>query len=145
MINGRLFFYSGNEYQDPILNGFVLGHLREEFEGVHWIETSGAVLACRYLKRDPQALTVVHFHGNGECVKDFFDLLEIFAYLRLNVLLAEYRGYGMSTGKPSLSTLLSDVAPILESLNLPFEKMIVYGRSTRLTLCGSCYIFISKH
>jgi uncharacterized protein len=48
------------------------------------------------------------------------------------VLLAEYRGYGMSTGHPSLVDMLDDVTAIIQHvgrLNIPAQKVILFGRS----------------
>jgi pimeloyl-ACP methyl ester carboxylesterase len=45
-----------------------------------------------------------------------------------DLLLAEYRGYGGSTGEPRLGRMLEDVAPILRLAGAP-EKLVLFGRS----------------
>ena len=46
---------------------------------------------------DPDKITMVHFHGNGEAVADYIpDMAEVFADLGLNSLFVEYREYGGS-------------------------------------------------
>jgi hypothetical protein len=72
---------------------------------------------------------VVHFHGNGEVVSDWQDGLEAFlGSLGWDLLLAEYRGYGASTGEPRLGRMLADVGPVLEAAGPP-GKVVVFGRS----------------
>ena len=52
--------------------------------------------------RDPRkAPTLLYFYGNGTCLKTSTDQLEEFRRSGANVLIAEYVGYGMSTGRPS--------------------------------------------
>jgi pimeloyl-ACP methyl ester carboxylesterase len=45
------------------------------------------------------------------------------------VLLAEYRGYGMSTGQPALVAMLDDVTAILQRLGRPPRQVVLFGRS----------------
>ena len=60
-----------------------------------WIECEGARLACLYHEVDPEARTIVHFHGNGEIVADYLDgFPELIGRMGCNCLLAEFRGYG---------------------------------------------------
>lgn len=49
--------------------------------------------------------TMLFFYGNGMCLADCIGLVEDFQKLGINVLAAEYVGYGMSTGKSSETTL----------------------------------------
>ena len=52
--------------------------------------------------KDPRnAPTLLYFYGNGTCLKTSTDQLEEFRRSGANVLIAEYVGYGMSTGRPS--------------------------------------------
>ncbi|MBC8109233.1 MAG: alpha/beta hydrolase [Anaerolineae bacterium] len=49
--------------------------------------------------------TMLFFYGNGMCLSDCIGLVHSFQKLGINVLGAEYVGYGMSTGKSSETTL----------------------------------------
>jgi acyl-CoA dehydrogenase len=72
---------------------------------------------------------VVHFHGNGEVVADWQGGFEDFiGQLGWDLLLAEYRGYGASTGEPQLGRMLDDVKPILCAAGPP-GKLVAFGRS----------------
>jgi pimeloyl-ACP methyl ester carboxylesterase len=87
-------------------------------------------LGCWYGLWFPKGVTVIHFHGNGETVGDY---LEDFAgrmrALGANLLLAEYRGYGMSEGEPRLAAMLEDIPPIVAASNASSERLIFFGRS----------------
>jgi pimeloyl-ACP methyl ester carboxylesterase len=94
------------------------------------VEVDGARLACAFRKVSPDAPTVVHFHGNGEVVGDWDEVLsEWLGGLGWNVLLAEYRGYGMSTGEPELGKMLDDVERIVRASGVPPERIVFFGRS----------------
>ena len=97
----------------------------------YWVEAAdGSRLACYYQAINPDAKTVVYFHGNGEVVADYLpDFPKWIARAGCNCLLAEYRGYGMSTGHPALAGMLEDVIPIVQSLNLPDRQIVLFGRS----------------
>jgi pimeloyl-ACP methyl ester carboxylesterase len=94
------------------------------------VETSGAVLACYRAAPHAEALTAIHFHGNGEVVADYVPgFVNLLVDLGVNVVLAEYRGYGGSTGKPTLGGLLDDAEAVLAAIRVPAERVIAFGRS----------------
>ncbi|MFT5679811.1 MAG: fermentation-respiration switch protein FrsA (DUF1100 family) [Myxococcota bacterium] len=101
-----------------------------------WIvSVPGARLACSKHIIDPSAPTVLHFHGNGEVVADYLPWMPTqLADLGVNLVLAEYRGYGGSTGAPRLEEMLEDGPAIFDALGIPPEKVVVFGRSV-----GSIY------
>lgn len=97
----------------------------------YWVDAAdGSKLACHYQPGNPEAPTVVYFHGNGEVVADYLpDFPAWITGAGYNVLLAEYRGYGMSTGRPALAGMLDDVMPIMQCLGVPDSKLVLFGRS----------------
>lgn len=114
----------------PLISERYFFPREESFAEPFWVDCGDARLACHYHEVDPQALTVVHFHGNGEVVADYVDFLPaLFARFGCNCLLAEFRGYGMSTGRPELGRILDDVERVLEKLPAPVEKRVFFGRS----------------
>jgi len=105
----------------------------------YWVDAvDGSRLACSYHVVNPAAKTVIYFHGNGEIVADYLpgfpDWLGQAGY---NVLLAEYRGYGMSTGQPGLVGMLDDVSAITAAwvcLNATSCSLVdLLGRCMRCT------------
>lgn len=103
---------------------------RDRIPSPFMVEVDGARLACAFRKVSPDAPTVIHFHGNGEVVGDWDDELSTWlGGLGWNVLLAEYRGYGMSTGDPELGKMLDDVERIVAASGVAPERLVFFGRS----------------
>lgn len=90
----------------------------------------GFHLGCRHLHVSDLFPTIIHFHGNGETVEDYLgDFEDRITGMGANLLLAEYRGYGMSNGFPGLVAMLDDVKLIVEASGVPPEQIIFFGRS----------------
>jgi len=103
---------------------------REELENPFWVDCGDVRLSCYYQQKYPDSKTIIFFHGNGEIAADYLDLfVPIFDQMGYNLFFAEYRGYGMSTGVPGLAVMLADVEPIIKTIGLPPEKLVMYGRS----------------
>ena len=100
------------------------------FDNPFFVTGDGYRLGCHYLRVSDKFPTIIHFHGNGESVQDYLgDFEQRIAGLGANLLLAEYRGYGMSSGAPALTAMLEDVRLIVEAIAIPPEKIIFFGRS----------------
>lgn len=94
------------------------------------------------------APTILFFHGNGEIVADYDELGPVYNRMGLNFIPVDYRGYGRSTGNPSVSTMMADCHRILESVlkwldgNGYRGPLIVMGRSlgsaSALELAANC-------
>jgi fermentation-respiration switch protein FrsA (DUF1100 family) len=97
----------------------------------YWLDAAdGSRLACVYQVVEPAAPTVVYFHGNGEVVADYVpDFPAWMTRAGFNLLLAEYRGYGMSNGRPALAGMLDDVPAILRQLAIADQRLVLFGRS----------------
>ncbi len=101
------------------------------------IDVEGARLACAEWDNGAD-ITLVHFHGNGEVVHDWEDVFPGMAKrLGVNLFLAEYRGYGGSSGVPLMGTMLDDVAAISSHVG---DDVVVFGRSV-----GSIYAIEFAH
>lgn len=101
-------------------------------EGAVRIAVRGAELVCaRRASGVEGAPLLVHFHGNGEIVGDYLpDVASALTAAGVDVLFAEYRGYGASTGTPALATMLDDVGEVLAHVaGTPRARTFVYGRS----------------
>lgn len=94
------------------------------------VECDGATLACSYHETSASDFTLVHFHGNGEVVADYLGgFPELIGRMGCNCFLAEFRGYGGSTGMPQLGRMLKDVQPTITAIGQPIDKLILFGRS----------------
>ncbi|MGA3120467.1 MAG: alpha/beta hydrolase [Polyangiaceae bacterium] len=89
-----------------------------------------AQLACYRAAPHADALTVLHFHGNAEIVSDYVpEVAEVVTSFGVNVVFAEYRGYGASTGSPSLGAMIDDAEVVFQAVGLPAERIVAFGRS----------------
>ena len=52
--------------------------------------------------------TLLFFHGNGEIVADYDELAPFYRRQGVNFLPVDYRGYGRSTGAPTVSAMMRD-------------------------------------
>ncbi len=95
-----------------------------------FVESHGERLRCHTHRPHPGAPTVLFFHGNGEVVADYVPWFpEVLAHLGVNSFLAEYRGYGGSSGTPSLGSMLDDVDALVRAAAATPSEIIVFGRS----------------
>lgn len=77
---------------------------------------------------------VVFFHGNGEFIDDWPEVLRPFAdRLGLTLLLVEYPGYGRSTGTPSYAGIMEVATSAWDTLaarpEVDPQRMVAMGRS----------------
>ena len=98
----------------------------ESFE----IMTSNDKLSCYRQMRYKNAKMMIVFHGSNEVVTDY---TESFAHeidkMGINLFVAEYPGYSMSTGNSTLINILDIVPYVIKNCGTPVEKLIVFGRS----------------
>ncbi|MCB9748624.1 MAG: alpha/beta hydrolase [Myxococcales bacterium] len=126
---------SGHPFDHPLVSARYFFPRRDDCPCDLVVDRGDAALACRRRIVDPARRTVVFFHGNGEVVGDYVpDFEDMLLELGVNVVLAEYRGYGRSTGTPRMAAMLDDVVALAEALRLPPARVIAYGRSV-----GSIY------
>jgi alpha-beta hydrolase superfamily lysophospholipase len=114
----------------PTLSRRYFSPRREAPPDLFWVDCKEARLACVYVASHPGALTLVHFHGNGEVVADCLpEFAADLTALGVNVLFVEYRGYGASSGEPGLVRILDDVPAIVSSLPVTPSQLVAFGRS----------------
>ena len=72
------------------------------------VSENGTTLACRFHACDKDAPVILFFHGNGEIVSDYDTIASEYSQAGINIFFATYRGYGGSSGSPSVSALFHD-------------------------------------
>ena len=65
-------------------------------------------IGARFHETNTTAPTILFFHGNGETVADYDDLGPLYVQKGINFLPVDYRGYGRSTGTPTVTTMMRD-------------------------------------
>ena len=99
------------------------------------VPEENVTLGCRFYLNSPESASIVYFHGNGETVGDYDEIAPFYLEAGLNILVAGYRGYGWSSGEPSVSSLYSDSAIVLDTFidycegNGICNDIFVMGRS----------------
>jgi pimeloyl-ACP methyl ester carboxylesterase len=94
------------------------------------------VLGYRLYVHQPGSPVFLYFHGNGEIASDYDGIAADYQRIGVSLLVVDYRGYGWSTGRPLVSTLLPDseavvraLPDILRQANLSSGAWFIMGRS----------------
>lgn len=94
-----------------------------------------AVLDARFHANGQSHPNLLFFHGNGEIVSDYDDFGPLYNDRDINFMVVDYRGYGRSTGSPTVSHMMSDCHAVLDYFSAWLEKegfsgpLLVMGRS----------------
>lgn len=67
-----------------------------------------------YLKHENAEATVVYFGGNGFLMVKSAPLIDAYSEIPVNLMLIDYRGYGQSTGEPSVAGIQMDAKAAFE-------------------------------
>lgn len=99
--------------------------------GTTLVPVEGGVLSCWRSAPADDRPVLVHFHGNGELVHHWREgaLADAVHAAGWSLFLAEYRGYGTSSGRPRLLSMLDDTPAIFEAVGVGPERIAVFGRS----------------
>ncbi len=71
-------------------------------------------ITCRAYRGIKENPWILYFHGNGEVVSDYDGIAYLYNNRGLNLLVADYRGYGASGGKPTFSDMVNDAVKIFD-------------------------------
>lgn len=105
-------------------------------------------IGARFHMAEKSGASILFFHGNGEIVADYDELGPIYNQMGANFLAVDYRGYGRSTGKPTVTAMMRDCHVVFEFVqnwlrqnNYP-GPVILMGRSlgsaSVLELAAAC-------
>ena len=73
-------------------------------------------ISCRFYGEEKSWPWILYFHGNGEVVSDYDEIAPFYHEKGLNVVVADYRGYGASGGSPNFTHLVNDAPLILKGV-----------------------------
>jgi alpha-beta hydrolase superfamily lysophospholipase len=65
-------------------------------------------IGCRLYPSAKTGPSILFFHGNGEVAYDYDGVAPFYSRLGINLFVADYRGYGRSTGAPSFASTVAD-------------------------------------
>ena len=95
----------------------------------------GINIDCGFWASGKECPTILYFHGNGETAAGHDWIAPFYNQRGINLLVADYRGYGSSGGKPTVANMLSDAHLIFNGFGEKMEKegfkqsLFVMGRS----------------
>lgn len=103
---------------------------------VHFIEVDeGISIGCRFYWVDTDSPNILYFHGNGEIASDYDPIAPQYNRRKINLFVADYRGYGMSGGHPTATSMIRDAHKVLQGFREILrereakESLFLMGRS----------------
>lgn len=66
------------------------------------------LVGARFHMKEKLDPNILFFHGNGEIAADYDEMGPLYNRMNINFLPVDYRGYGRSTGKPSITAMMQD-------------------------------------
>jgi fermentation-respiration switch protein FrsA (DUF1100 family) len=106
------------------------------------------VIGARFHMAQKSDANILFFHGNGEIVADYDELGPVYNQMGANFLAVDYRGYGRSTGNPTVTAMMRDCHLIFEFVQNWLKQsnftgpIILMGRSlgsaSVLELAAAC-------
>jgi alpha-beta hydrolase superfamily lysophospholipase len=79
-------------------------------------------VVCGFWSSSKDSPTILFFHGNGEVATDYDWIAQYYAQRNINLFVAEYRGYGSSTGKPTITNMVRDAHDIFNGFKRILEE-----------------------
>lgn len=95
----------------------------------------GIRIGCRFYSSARTSPTILFFHGNGEIAHDYDEIAPLYTERDINFFVSDYRGYGFSSGSPTIAGLLSDAKALFAKAKTWLadqaytERLVVMGRS----------------
>jgi fermentation-respiration switch protein FrsA (DUF1100 family) len=93
------------------------------------------MIGGRFYGAGSHAPLILFFHGNGEIAADYDDIAGLYNRLGISFMPVDYRGYGRSSGSPTVTGMMRDCHGIFEHVaryreqNKQAGPVIVMGRS----------------
>ncbi|MBN1123881.1 MAG: alpha/beta hydrolase [Sedimentisphaerales bacterium] len=103
------------------------------YEKVVLTTNDGLKLAAWYTPSPHARYTILFCHGNGGNLSYYLDTINLFNEMNFNILIFDYRGYGLSQGMPTEEGTYLDARAAWEWLvqkkHIIPEHIIIHGRS----------------
>lgn len=131
--NLNLYFPARDLFATPRVLGLA-------FEDVELVPERGVVVHGWWVpanapadRKGKHAPTVLFCHGNAGNISSRLDKIQILHRLGVNILMFDYRGYGVSTGRPSEQGLYADAEAAYRHVTIdrkvPPERVVLHGES----------------
>jgi hypothetical protein len=120
-------FHPRPEWRMPVMGQGAESHLIPVAPDV--------VIGARFHHASKSRPSILFFHGNGEIAADYEEMGLLYAQMGINFLPVDYRGYGQSTGRPTVTAMMRDAHVILDYVRTWLSDqrytgpLLVMGRS----------------
>jgi hypothetical protein len=74
----------------------------------------GVSISCRFYPASAGSPCILYFHGNGEVACDHDWIVPLYNRQGIGLFVADYRGYGLSDGRPTFSNMTADAHSIFD-------------------------------
>jgi len=122
-------------------------NLRSNIKALKFQLNDEILIGGYFYLQDESLPTILLFHGNGEIALEYQYFAPVYFEYGVNLAVADFRGYGHSSGEPYYSSLVTDALPIynkfkkwMDDNNLK-DSLFVQGRS----LGSVCAAEIGSH
>ena len=117
---------NGQTMDINILNSFLF-HPRKSAESLGGNDmlipvNENSKVGVRFHLVNPKTPNILFFHGNGEIASEYDDIASVYNQREINFIIADFRGYGFSTGVPNAENTQSDAHIILDFLLKHLEE-----------------------
>jgi fermentation-respiration switch protein FrsA (DUF1100 family) len=117
------------------------------YEDVYFQTSDGVKLNGWFVPAESPRGTVLVFHGNAGNVSHRINTIAIFHNLGYNVMIVDYRGYGLSEGSPGEQGTYRDAEAVWKYLirkrKLDPDRIVIFGRS--LGGAVAAWLAVEKH
>jgi alpha-beta hydrolase superfamily lysophospholipase len=84
-------------------------------------------VSTRFYEKDKGWPWILYFHGNGEVGSDYDEIAPLYHRQEVNLIVADYRGYGASGGSPTFTDLIDDGRKILRAVKEALQERNLNG------------------
>ena len=102
----------------------------------HLVQVSEDVdVGVSFFIKDTSFDNILFFHGNAELAQEYDGIASFYHSVNCNLIVADYRGYGLSSGHSDKASLLNDSIKLFDYVDdylkdvCDSKKLIVMGRS----------------
>jgi len=140
----RLFFYPGHDLIDtPALHG--IEYREETIRSADGTKLIAWFLPAKRGSTGKAKATILFLHGNAQNISTHYRIAAWLPAEGFNVLIPDYRGYGLSEGSPSLGGMQLDIDAAVQHLlsqpDVDPDRIILLGQS----LGGALAIAYAAH
>lgn len=118
----------------PVPPRSTVENVPADVESVRFESADGTKIHGWFQQRPSAGQALIYFHGNGEDVDGCWDeIAELAESLEVSAFVFDYRGYGLSEGKPHQVGIVADgiaaMQWVTQKTGLPPGQIILVGRS----------------